>query len=205
MAKKKHVVCLTEEDRVRLLDLTRNGPDGDRKVTLAHILLMSNEGSTDRLIAQTLEVGVTSIGRARQRFAAGGIDAVLRGHSRSGHLPEAAENSHDSANATTEEPGPRARKIAAGGMSTAPVCGIQWTGTVAPNAEGEWFTFGWPASWHVVWTVIPITISPGAPQLTWQVRVEQSGPAFVTYRVKVQNLTAASVSFVIRYAIVSRN
>jgi len=205
MGKKKHVVCLTDEDRERLLDLTRKGPDGDHKVTLAHILLMSNDGSTDRRIAQTLEVGVTTIGRARKRFAAGGTDAVLGGHSRSGHLPEPTKNSHDSANATTDEPGPRAREVAAGGMPAAPVCGIQWTGTVAPYAEGEWFTFGWPASWHVIWTVIPITIGPGAPQLTWQVRVERSCPAFVTYRVKVQNLTAAPVSFVIRYAVVSRS
>jgi hypothetical protein len=205
MAKKKHVVCLPDADREHLLDLTRNGRAGDREVTLAHILLMSNDGSTDDHIARTLQIGVKTIRRARERFAAGGTDAVLNGKSQIGHLPTPAENPHDLAEQTapTDEPG--ARELPAGGMPAAPCCGIQWAGTVAANAEGEWYTFGWPAGWHVIWTVIPTSISAGAPQLSWQVRVERSAPAFVTYWVTVQNLTDAPVSFVIRYAILSRN
>jgi len=208
MANKKHVVSLTGEDRERLLDLTREGPAGDRNVTLALILLMSDEGSTDLHIAQTVHVGAATVGYARKRFALGGIDAALGEHSRSRHRPKPARDLHALANGmttTTDEPDSGAREFPAGGMPAVPVCGVQWTGTVAPNAEGECFTVDWPAGWHVIWTVMPITVGPGAPQLTWQVRVGRSCPEFVTYWVKVRNLTDASVSFVIRYAIVSWN
>ena len=45
--------------------------------------------------------------------------------------------------------------------------GVQWFGSIGPNATRRWFTFGWGAAWHVIWTVMPLTPCPGGPQLTW--------------------------------------
>jgi hypothetical protein len=27
---------------------------------------------------------------------------------------------------------------------------VQFSGSLAPGASGRWFTFNWPATWHVV-------------------------------------------------------
>ena len=35
--------------------------------------------------------------------------------------------------------------------------GVQFTGTLGPNASNRWFTFNWPSTWHVLWTVMPTT------------------------------------------------
>jgi len=67
----------------------------------------------------------------------------------------------------------------------------------------RWFTFNWPATWHVLWTVMPTTFS-AAPQLTWSVQVERASAEFVTYWITVQNLTAVSVNFEGRFEILSR-
>ena len=52
--------------------------------------------------------------------------------------------------------------------------GVQFTGTLASNQTQRWFTFNWPAVWHVIWTVMPVTPKPGAPELSWTVRVERA-------------------------------
>jgi hypothetical protein len=33
--------------------------------------------------------------------------------------------------------------------------GVQWTGTIGPNVTVQWFTWVWPASWHVVGYMMP--------------------------------------------------
>lgn len=81
--------------------------------------------------------------------------------------------------------------------------GRQFTGTLAPNATGRWFTFGWPSTWQVVWTVQPTTPQPGAPQLDWDVAVERASSTQTTYWLTVQNRTGSSVSFEGRYAILN--
>jgi len=94
-------------------------------------------------------------------------------------------------------------EIPVDGWMTAPVCGVQWTGTLGPNAQQRWFTFNWPATWHVIWTVMPTTVGSQA-QLTWSVQVERASAEFVTYWITVQNLTTATVNFEGRFAILSR-
>jgi hypothetical protein len=95
-------------------------------------------------------------------------------------------------------------EIPVDGWMTQPVCGVQWTGSLAPNEERRWFTFNWPATWHLVWSVMPTTPQPGAPQLTWTVRVERANAEYVTYWISVKNLTAQPVTFEGRYCILSR-
>jgi hypothetical protein len=79
--------------------------------------------------------------------------------------------------------------------------GVQWFGSVDPNASHTWFTWGWPAAWHVVWTIMPVTICPGAPQLAWKVQVERANATQCTYWITVTNLTGDPVKFEGRYNI----
>jgi hypothetical protein len=95
-------------------------------------------------------------------------------------------------------------EIAVDGEMTKPACGVQWTGSLAANQTVSWFTFNWPATWHVVWTVMPTTVRTGSPQITWKVRVERATPEFVTYWITVTNLTPDPVNFEGRYCILSR-
>ncbi|MET7293109.1 hypothetical protein ABZS79_13390 [Streptomyces griseoloalbus] len=95
-------------------------------------------------------------------------------------------------------------EIPVDGWMTQPVCGTQWNGTLAAGATQRWFTFDWPATWHVVWTVMPTTIRAGAPQVDWSVQVERTSSEYVTYGITVRNLTQEPVTFEGRYAILSR-
>ena len=82
--------------------------------------------------------------------------------------------------------------------------GVQWYGTIAAGATQSWFTYGWPASWHVIWTVMPLTACPGGPKLSWKVRVERANATQATYWIVVKNLTSNIVRFEGRYDILSR-
>lgn len=82
--------------------------------------------------------------------------------------------------------------------------GTQWLGTLGPNETRRWFTFGWPAPWHVVWTVMPTSICSGAPQLRWTTAVERASATQVTYWITVTNLTPRSIRFEGRYDVLAR-
>ncbi len=84
-----------------------------------------------------------------------------------------------------------------------PRVGVQFTGTLAARASGNWFTFNWPAQWHVVWTVVPTTPAAGAPQIGWRTRVERSSNDFASYWINVTNLTNAQVGFEARFAVLN--
>jgi len=79
--------------------------------------------------------------------------------------------------------------------------GVQWTGTIAPNTTHRWFTWGWPACWHLAWTVVPTTPRPGAPQIRWRVEIERASPGNVTYWIVIDNLTDQDVDVEARFAI----
>lgn len=79
--------------------------------------------------------------------------------------------------------------------------GTQFTGQLGPNASGQWFTFGWPAAWHVVWHVMPTTPQGGAPEIEWGVAVERASADQITYWITVKNLTGATVDFDGRYLV----
>jgi hypothetical protein len=79
--------------------------------------------------------------------------------------------------------------------------GIQFIGTLQPNQTQRWFTFNWPAQWHVDWTVMPISPQPGGPQLGLTVQVERASDRYATYWLTVQNLTNRIVNFEGRYAV----
>ena len=95
-------------------------------------------------------------------------------------------------------------EIPVDGWLTTPIRGVQWTGTIPANGTQNWFTFNWPATWHVLWTVMPTTPRPGGPELSFDVFVERASTEFATYWIQVKNLTPVAVAFEGRYAIVSK-
>lgn len=94
-------------------------------------------------------------------------------------------------------------QIPVDGEMTRAICGRQWTGTVPAHSSRRWFTFRWPATWHVVWTVMPNTVRRGAAQLGWDVQVERADAEYLTYWITVMNYTTESVNFEGRYCILS--
>ncbi|HEX2093630.1 MAG TPA: hypothetical protein VHG28_14585 [Longimicrobiaceae bacterium] len=95
-------------------------------------------------------------------------------------------------------------EIPVDGWMTEPSCAVQWTGTLAPNETRRWFSQGWPATWHILWTVMPTTPRPGAPQVSWTVQVERADAERVTYWITVRNLSPATITFEGRYCLLSR-
>ena len=95
-------------------------------------------------------------------------------------------------------------EIPVDGWQAQPWTGVQFTGSLAANASNRWFTFNWPATWHVVWTVMPVTVRAGAPQLSWTVQVERASAEYVTYWITVRNLTPSALTFEGRFAVLSR-
>jgi hypothetical protein len=81
--------------------------------------------------------------------------------------------------------------------------GVQWRGTLNANASARWFTFNWPASWHVVWYMQPVTPRIGAPELSWDVAVERADANVCTYWITVRNLANVTVEFEGRFAVLS--
>jgi hypothetical protein len=92
-------------------------------------------------------------------------------------------------------------EIPVDGWMTQPICGVQFTGQLAGNASGRWYTFNWPATWHLVWTVVPTTVG-GNVQLT--VQVERASSEYCTYWLNVRNLSAAATAFEGRWCLLSR-
>ncbi len=80
--------------------------------------------------------------------------------------------------------------------------GVQFTGSLAPNQTQRWFTFNWPAAWHVVWYMVPTSVQ-SVPEVSWSVAVERQDATRCTYWLTVANVTASPVTFEGRYAILS--
>jgi hypothetical protein len=88
-------------------------------------------------------------------------------------------------------------------MMLGPWFGVQWTDTMPPHATIDYFTWGWPACWDVVWMVMATTPEPGVPEIRWKVQVERSSPYFLTYHIVVTNQTDVPVGIEGRFAILA--
>ena len=86
-------------------------------------------------------------------------------------------------------------------LANAQWTGTQFTGSLGPNATARWFTFGWPAHWHVVWTALPTSPRPGAPQISFRTRVERASDAHATYWIEITILTNTPVNVEGRFAV----
>lgn len=140
------------------------------------------------------------------------VQGVLRAHSRPRLSPARARQLlRASGSPQQDAPGrpatqrignrPNLRQLIPAALQTGTWVGVQFRGTVPAGATRRWFTFNWPAHWHVLWTVMPTSPRPGAPQLRWRVRVERATDYYATYWIDVTNVTGAPVDFEARYAV----
>jgi hypothetical protein len=83
------------------------------------------------------------------------------------------------------------------------IVGVQFTGSVAAGASHRWFTWGWPADWEIVWTVVSTSPVVGAPQVEWDVAVERASSSAITYWITIRNLTSRPINIEARYAIMN--
>lgn len=96
---------------------------------------------------------------------------------------------------------PNLRQLIARALETRTWVGVQFTGTIPANRTYRWFTFNWPAHWHVVWAVVPTSPRPGGPQIEWKVQVERASDRYITYWINITNLTPVSVNIEARFAV----
>ena len=94
------VIRLSREEREQLHNLVRAGKSSARVQTRARILLLAAERSvsskggrtrrsnSNRTIGEDLLVSARTVSRVRQRFVAGGLQAALGEHERSGRPTE---------------------------------------------------------------------------------------------------------------------
>src|ERR1700676_4300249 len=68
---------LSEDERDYVQVFVRRGKANARTLTRARVVLKSDAGWTDAEIAQVLDISEQTVRNIRQRFRAGGIEAVL--------------------------------------------------------------------------------------------------------------------------------
>ena len=84
MPTKKYIVNLETDEREQLLEMTRKGELGVRKMKRAQILLKADEGWKDKDIIQALNTSRSTVERTRKRFVEGGLDKALNEDPRPG-------------------------------------------------------------------------------------------------------------------------
>jgi hypothetical protein len=96
---------------------------------------------------------------------------------------------------------PNLRQLIPAALETGMWTGVQFRGTVPAGQTICWYTFNWPAHWHVFWTVVPTTVRSGAPQIKWKVKVERASDRFITYWICITNVSSASTEVEARYSV----
>jgi hypothetical protein len=96
---------------------------------------------------------------------------------------------------------PNLRQLIPLALHTREWIGVQFTGIVPANSTQTWFTFNWPAHWHMLWTVVPTSPRPGGPQISHSVQVERATDQFITYWISITNHTPDPVNIEARYAV----
>lgn len=76
---KLYHIQLTPEQRKSLRKTVRIGRNKAKVIMHAHILLKSDEGKTDKEIAELLYIGEETVRRVRQRFCNDGLEMALHG------------------------------------------------------------------------------------------------------------------------------
>jgi len=79
-----------------------------------------------------------------------------------------------------------------------PYVATQFTGTLNPGQAHTWFTWGWPAHWHVLWSMMPTT---NGGKVKWKVQVERASDGQATYWLTVTNVGTVACNFEGRYGV----
>src|SRR6266702_7378261 len=75
--KRATLLHLSEDERTHVEVFVRRGKANARTLTRARVLLKCDEGWSNGEIAEALEVSDQTIRNIRQRYGAGGVEAVL--------------------------------------------------------------------------------------------------------------------------------
>ena len=81
------IITLTDNDRKMLTRWSRGRSTPVRLMQRAQIVLLAAEGKMNRDIATELDIMPNTVGRWRERFAQGGVTAIIRDAPRSGRKP----------------------------------------------------------------------------------------------------------------------
>ncbi len=85
--RKAKPVILSDSDRATLEQWTRSRTLPARQVERAHMVVLAAQGRQDKVIAGELGCHRRKVARWRQRFLAGGLDALARENPRPGRKP----------------------------------------------------------------------------------------------------------------------
>ena len=85
---KRYIIDLTQVEKESLIELTRKGKPGARKVKRANILLLADQGKKDEEISTTLHTSRNTVLRTRRKFVNGGPTFALSERSRAGRFPK---------------------------------------------------------------------------------------------------------------------
>jgi transposase len=109
MPAKKYVVKLDPSERELLLEMTRKGEIGARKMKRAQILLKADEGWKDADIIEALDTSRSTVERTRKRLVEGGLDKALNEDPRPGQRTrlDGRAEAHLVALACSDAPGGR--------------------------------------------------------------------------------------------------
>jgi transposase len=92
MPAKKYKVKLEADEREQLLEMTRKGEIGARKMKRAQILLKADESWKDKDIIEALNTSRSTVERTRKRFVEGGLNKALNEDPRPGQRVKLAGN-----------------------------------------------------------------------------------------------------------------
>jgi len=85
---KRYIIDLTQVEKETLVEFTRKGRPGARKVKRANILLLADLGKKDEEIVTTLHTSRNTVIRTRCKFVNGGLGFALSERSRAGRFPK---------------------------------------------------------------------------------------------------------------------
>jgi len=85
---KRYIIDLTQIEKETLIELTRKGRPGARKVKRANILLLADQGKKDEEIVTLLHTSRNTVIRTRRKFVDGGLAFALNERSRAGRWPK---------------------------------------------------------------------------------------------------------------------
>lgn len=80
----KHQVHLSDEQRQRLVDITSKGKTAVRTFKRSQVLLLSEQGYKDQMIAERVGVSIATVERTRQKFVQQGLDEAITEKHRAG-------------------------------------------------------------------------------------------------------------------------
>jgi transposase len=80
----KYEVCLNKDQREFLKNLTRKGKESARKIKRANVLLLADEGKTDKEIQTIVKVSDTMVEVTRKKFVLEGLENALNEKPRPG-------------------------------------------------------------------------------------------------------------------------